>query len=423
MSLRYAPHEAVAGDPAALRTASDRLDALADEVGDRRGELAANTGTTNDFWTGAAGTAYRSAMDTELAGFAITDKATRAVADACDELAAALESARQMMAGAVAAVDPRLGGPRALLGAIWWDTEIYPNIATPPGLGGFQSSRHDGYWVEHGDRGALRRFMNEHNLTFDHFQSQVDQAALAFKTAREARVDFTRAVGGARGDLARLLYTEPTAAESAVDREIASGREGTISTGLQWLGESEGDLQDPQGRVILYRWGNPYEASSIVFHNDGFWAPYLMNNDPLSWQVQDMVGDLAKEAAQTGANQFDLREHAEIENGYSSGYGQLHGTEVTVGDFHVEGTRTVESTSDGGYVVTINGTYTWNDVIDPNSAYIYDTILSLGGSTGTPYGLHIGWDAATRVTLDRDLNVTGIDGYPGFVQPPPNATP
>lgn len=110
-----------------------------------------------------------------------------------------------------------------------------------------------------------------------------------------------------------------------------------------------------------------------------------------------------------------MREHAEIENGYSSGHGQLHGTEITVGDFHIEGASTVERTSDGGYVVTINARYTWDDVIDPNRAYGADTLLSLGGLNGTPYNIHIGWNATTRVILDSNRRVMGVSGYPGYV--------
>ncbi|HXB45388.1 MAG TPA: hypothetical protein VNV85_15085 [Puia sp.] len=63
--------------------------------------------------------------------------------------------------------------------------------------------------------------------------------------------------------------------------------------------------------------------------------------------------------------------HAQIENGYLTGYEMLHGTKGTVGDFHVEGTATLKDDR-----VIYDITAIWNDIKNPNPIYKDDIVYS-----------------------------------------------
>jgi hypothetical protein len=411
MALRYLPNRAVAGDPAALRNLAQRLLTLAREVANRNANMSAGVAATNSsaVWTGAAANAYRSRMTTELRPYtSVTNEVLPVVARACQDLAAKLEQAQREMAAAISAVAASgIGNASIVLGAVCWGRSEYATLrAAQPQLGA-QASQYPDYFVENGDPGALWAFLHQHKQTVSAVQPYVDQASHAFLLAREGRVAFVRAVGGARESLARILYTTPTASELALDARVSSGEVGDYGTWLQGFTGT----QDGQGRLILYRYGHPYSEGGVFYHNDGYWSTYLSRNDVLRGQVRDIITDVARNAALNGGTSFDVRQNAEIANGYASGYEQLHGTEATVGDFHVDGVSSVVPNAAGGYDVTVNARYTWNDVIDPNSIYGLDTV----GSTiypGKAYDLHIGWDATTTVVLDSQRRVIGIRGYP-----------
>ena len=65
---------------------------------------------------------------------------------------------------------------------------------------------------------------------------------------------------------------------------------------------------------------------------------------------------------------------------------------------------------DGGYDVTFNMSYTWNDTIDANYKYTTDKIkntiaeiMTFGGATS--YDIHISWTQITIIHLDSNGDV------------------
>ncbi len=99
------------------------------------------------------------------------------------------------------------------------------------------------------------------------------------------------------------------------------------------------------------------------------------------------------------------------------GYQYLHGTDRDVGDFEFTGTSNVHPRGDGTYDVTVDGGYTWNDLIDPNPKYSTDRwksrlaeVLTLGQAD--PYDIHITWHAPTKLVLDGNGRVISASGYP-----------
>jgi len=129
---------------------------------------------------------------------------------------------------------------------------------------------------------------------------------------------------------------------------------------------------DSQGLEQLGHW---LEGSgTTVSTTDGAWGDYMKANISLHGQI---LGHLYQDLdSRSGSGSLDITFHAEMEqNNYYSGYGQLHGTDSTVGDFHIGGN--VNITQNGGvkmgdYSVTL----TWNDIINPNLTYQMDEWLS-----------------------------------------------
>ncbi len=149
------------------------------------------------------------------------------------------------------------------------------------------------------------------------------------------------------------------------------GREGT-DTRRTWR-ESNRDrwtnlsMFDERGRELLGRWLNGRGTPLVV--KNGVWGEYMKQNELLKEQILEKLQDDAIQRVNTGVLSYiNLTFHAVIENGYSTGYEMLHGSNPAVGDFHL-----------GGYVNVLEGkvvynlTLTWNDIIDPNPKYDLDT--------------------------------------------------
>ena len=113
-----------------------------------------------------------------------------------------------------------------------------------------------------------------------------------------------------------------------------------------------------------------------------------------------------------------INEHIPIElpdNGYRDGYSLLHGTDASVGGFHIKGTLTKTSDHE------INGDfrYAWNDIIDPNGKYIGDIIRSIGLKMitfGSPKDYVIRIPFQAKFTATRKDNDTPwiMKGFPGL---------
>ena len=145
-------------------------------------------------------------------------------------------------------------------------------------------------------------------------------------------------------------------------------------------------FKDKEGRMIFKHWLNA----------EGDWtnAPfgeYLKKNKSLKTLVDSyIIFTLIPELIKSGKNEKSFNRHIPIElddNGYTTGYGLLHGTESTAGGFHLHGTLTKVTNNE------IDGDFKfyWKDKIDPNPKYVLDIITS--------YGLNI-------VTLGKPKNYT-----------------
>jgi len=105
--------------------------------------------------------------------------------------------------------------------------------------------------------------------------------------------------------------------------------------------------------------------------------------------------------------------HAEIENGYSTGYEMLHGTHRGEGDFQIRGRATL--TPDGrNNNIHYELRYSWNDRIDKNAKYSGDNFFAgILHFFYDPkdYAIHIHWKADSDVTV-CDGKIIRSNGYP-----------
>ena len=180
---------------------------------------------------------------------------------------------------------------------------------------------------------------------------------------------------------------------------------------------------DWAGRAILERYLRG--GGDWTIDGDDDWSEYMMANESLRVAMAGRTGTAAQEALiaylSTGQQQgsFDTSFSQAIENGEGIvGYQYLHGTNADVGGFEHSGSTVVTPLPDGTYQVTIDASYTWNDVIDPNPEYSTDRwkstlaeVLTLGQADA--YDIHITWGGPTTLVLDAAGNVISIDGYPG----------
>ncbi len=187
--------------------------------------------------------------------------------------------------------------------------------------------------------------------------------------------------------------------------------------------ERGGDFNnDWAGRSILDRYLSGGDDWTI--NDDPNWNDYMKSNPSLTGQLSPRAGSVAvqlyDQLTRGGSSTavFDDTFHMDIENGEGIvGYQYLHGTNVDVGDFRMNGAATIVRTADGGYDVKINADYTWNDVIDPNGQYRTDQIKSTLAEIITlgradPYDIHITWPGETVIHLDAGGNIVSSTGYP-----------
>lgn len=133
---------------------------------------------------------------------------------------------------------------------------------------------------------------------------------------------------------------------------------------------------DWAGRAILERYLRGGDTWTI--ENDPTWTSYLQDNPSLTSQVARLTDEQARAAVQaylrTGdaTGSFATTTSVAIANGEGIvGYQYLHGTNADAGGFKHEGATTVTPLPDGTYRVTVDASYQWNDVIDPNPAVLH----------------------------------------------------
>ena len=198
---------------------------------------------------------------------------------------------------------------------------------------------------------------------------------------------------------------------------------------------------DWAGRMILgqYLYGG---GRDIDVRDDPAWTAYMTKSRLLRSQVWVQVISAAKDLVQLhkpGRRATATRFHAEVENGEGIiGYQYLHGTNKGVGDFLVVGFGEVTEfqgphpavargdslfsppkvvQQGAGSRVDLELSYVWNDIIDPNAAYITDKIksgIAYAITLGQPrsYRLSIGWHNTCSVWFPASGGVLLTGGYP-----------
>jgi hypothetical protein len=150
-------------------------------------------------------------------------------------------------------------------------------------------------------------------------------------------------------------------------------------------------LFDTRGEELLSRWLNGSQKTLTT--KNGVWGDYLFANKALRRQILDQLISDATKRNQSG--DVFIVFHAEIENGYTTGYEMLHGTNRDVGDFTVIGTATVYKDH-----TVYNVSLTWNDKIDPNFQYSNDKKYSDWAHifySPKNYTVHLSWNE--KVTI------------------------
>jgi len=126
------------------------------------------------------------------------------------------------------------------------------------------------------------------------------------------------------------------------------------------------------------------------------WSVYMQANPSLDAQLDELVLGLAADCAESGiCGAVYQRTNMVIDNGEGVvGYQYLHGSNAEAGGFEVEGTASQLDSSSG--LISVDLTYTWNDIMDPNPEYLSDRakaafaeLITLGGAES--YDFHVTW--------------------------------
>ncbi|NOS93402.1 MAG: hypothetical protein HOP30_15895 [Cyclobacteriaceae bacterium] len=157
-----------------------------------------------------------------------------------------------------------------------------------------------------------------------------------------------------------------------------------VDTRMEYV---EGEIQtgwfdDPQGEFFFNHWrngnGQELHLNSVEWHN------YMKKNDYLA-TVSIATHLYGLNIKNSGWIKGSF--HGETgKSDWSSGYGMLNGSNARVGDLEYFGYAYVHDTGSVSYLLS----FTWNDIMDPNAAYLGD-IIGAALFSGTPYNVHISW--------------------------------
>lgn len=383
MAVYLTAAAAVGGDPAQLTAAADTLTGISTAIDEQALATQRAVDSTRDFWSGPASNAYRARGQQQVTTLMdlpqpVTDTAT-AYRTLAAELAAAIAKADAAMRRSVAI-----------------------------GMG-------EGDLV--GRPFSVMAFMLTHPQHFGTVSQLLGEVVSARSQANKARDEFVASMGKVRGRI-----TGDTDGWRGSDER--GGRRQRNDEIFRRGGDQGGGHFDNDwaGRAILERYLRGGDDWTIT--DDERWSEYMMDNQQLREQLTGPAQEEAQRALQNylsgngSTSNFSNRFPAEIQNGEGIvGYQYLHGTNAEAGDFQFRGNSTVQPRADGNYEVTINGRYTWNDVIDPNPQYDTDTwksrlaeVVTLGQAD--PYDIHITWGGQSKVVLAPDGSVVSIEGYP-----------
>ena len=144
--------------------------------------------------------------------------------------------------------------------------------------------------------------------------------------------------------------------------------------------------------LLFGHWLGGNGAELDVFF-DGYFTDYMNSNRLLNNQIRYWIWNYIRGF---DGGLINMRRHAVIENGYTTGYELLHGSNGEVGDFQMSGGFTTHI--EGAYkIYNIDLVCTWNDIIDPNHDYVYDTLLEwfvrrFSETTPYDYVVRIKWN-------------------------------
>ena len=171
-----------------------------------------------------------------------------------------------------------------------------------------------------------------------------------------------------------------------------------------------------KGLLILSWWLAGSGKERIL--TDDSWGNYMRKNTLLRSQLIDILDNIAIYSINRGKTSYQIQTyfHAEIENGYTTGYEMLHGTNRHVGDFSIQGYTNVLKKSKRIHRLYFSLIYTWNDIIDPNPTYLNDVKYSnIAKKIFSPkdYIIRISWhDNATSCYLGSERVSSESKGYP-----------
>ena len=164
-------------------------------------------------------------------------------------------------------------------------------------------------------------------------------------------------------------------------------KEETKETEEKWpLGWYRRYASDEQAVELFEYWVEGH-GDELVLQNEK-WKKYMMNNKLLERQIiKKLTTDALtrKRMLEIGGvndlyGKIDIiRFHAEIENGYRTGYELLHGTNEDVGDFEIEGNFVVKKDLQISNAISVHYElgFAWNDIEDPLKGHFTDEMAAI----------------------------------------------
>lgn len=175
--------------------------------------------------------------------------------------------------------------------------------------------------------------------------------------------------------------------------------------------------KDVQAVEIFTYWLEGHGDEMIL--EDEPWKRYMMNNKLLEEQIINQLKEdamqrktwLEKSGLDVLHGDVDvIRYHAEIENGYRTGYELLHGTNREVGDFEIEGNFAVKKAPQFSNVIDVGYElrFCWNDIIDPVKGHIVDEMAAMffkfcSDYNPMKYVIRIKWNANAIVKIRNGM--------------------
>jgi RHS repeat-associated protein len=164
-----------------------------------------------------------------------------------------------------------------------------------------------------------------------------------------------------------------------------------------------------------FTWTEYMTADNADTRGNGEEFPFLKT-------VQGKLKQIAEEMPlNTTKNIYPIIRSIELRDGYTTGYGLLHGPSR---GFHVQGLATKKGTTCNDFQVNFDLRYSWADDIDPNYksttpgkeqfyVNIGKFISAIEGLTAPKdYQIDIGWDAKSLYSRRKGTKFNYVEGWP-----------